>query len=156
MDRIFGLNTKVSCAMFVVVDLVCVAMGMGVPLFCIGFGFLIGWYIVRRATMTTSNVRQVLERVLLYAVATSGFTLAVMSVLWGPTAQMLLDPASDFENFGIPMILYEPKISFIGWLVLMILISPFLQLLTTLFSSYLTLLSWVKSGGSDHLNAEHT
>jgi hypothetical protein len=52
---------------------------------------------------------------------------------------MLLDSATDYENLGIPMILYEPKISFIGWLVLMIAISPFLQLLTTVFTSYLTL-----------------
>jgi hypothetical protein len=41
------------------------------------------------------------------------------------------------------MILYEPRASFIGWLVLMILISPVLQMLTTLFGSYLTLLGWL-------------
>ena len=56
---------------------------------------------------------------------------------------MLGDPTADFANFGIPMILYDPKISFVGWLILMIFISPFLQLLTTLFSSHLTLLVWL-------------
>ena len=44
------------------------------------------------------------------------------------------------------MILYEPLASFIGWQVLMVLISPFLQLLTTLFGSYLAILGWLNKG----------
>ncbi len=67
-----------------------------------------------------------------------------MIIIWGPTMAMLFDPYADFENFGIPLILYDPKISFVGWQVLMILISPFLQLLTTIFASYLTLLIWFR------------
>jgi hypothetical protein len=66
-----------------------------------------------------------------------------MTLIWGNTARMLLDPAADFANFGIPLILYEPKVSFVGWLVLMIFISPFLQLLTTLFASHVTTLVWL-------------
>jgi hypothetical protein len=47
------------------------------------------------------------------------------------------------------MILYDPKASFIGWLVPMIFISPFLQLLTTVFGSYMTLLiRWPIDSGS--------
>jgi hypothetical protein len=38
------------------------------------------------------------------------------------------------------MILYDPTASFVGWLVLMIAVSPFLQLLTTVFGSHLTLM----------------
>ena len=34
---------------------------------------------------------------------------------------MLFDPTADLANFGIPQLLYEPLASFIGWLVLMIL-----------------------------------
>ena len=37
---------------------------------------------------------------------------------------------------GIPLILYDPRWSFIGWMVLMIIISPFLQLLTIIFASF--------------------
>ncbi len=55
---------------------------------------------------------------------------------------MLSDPAADLANFGIPPILYEPRASFIGWLVLMIAISPVLQLLTTLLGSHLALIRW--------------
>jgi hypothetical protein len=147
MDRFFRLNSKVAFAIFVIADLVCVGMGMGVPIFCIGFGFLVGWYIAKRATIGTANVREVLRRVLVDAVVTSAFTFVVMSILWGPTISMLFDADSDFANFGIPLILYDPKLSFIGWLLLMIFISPFLQLLATLFGSYLTILSWVGNEG---------
>ncbi len=144
MDRIFKLNTKIAVAIFVVADLLCVAMGMGVPLLCILFGFFVGWYIAKRATVTTANVKDVLKEVLVQAIVTSAFTFVVMSAIWGRTIPMLFDPHADFQNFGHPFILYDPKISFIGWLVLMMLVSPFLQLLTTVFGSYLTLLHWVK------------
>jgi hypothetical protein len=60
-----------------------------------------------------------------------GSTLVVMVAIWGRSVAMFFDPASDFENFGIPLILYSPKASFIGWLALMMLISPLLQVLTT-------------------------
>jgi hypothetical protein len=68
-----------------------------------------------------------------------------MSIIWGNTISMLFNPSADFKNFGIPLILYDPKLSFMGWLILMILISPFLQLLTTIFTAYLTLLRWSRN-----------
>jgi hypothetical protein len=144
VDRIFRLKVKTLFVIFIVLDLLCVGMGMGVPIFCILFGFPLGWYIARRVTTTTEGVREVFKKILVSAVLTSLFTFAVMGIIWGGVAPMLFDPKSDFENFGIPLILYDPKASFIGWLVLMIFISPFLQLLTTIFASFLTLLSWPK------------
>jgi hypothetical protein len=54
---------------------------------------------------------------------------------------MLYGPEADLANFGIPQILFEPRLSLIAWLLLMIAISPFLQLLTTVFAGHLTLLS---------------
>lgn len=145
----FRLSTKAAFAIFVIVDLVCVGLGMGVPLACILFGFFVGWYIAKRAIMSTANVKDILWKALVQAIATSVFTFVVMGVIWGSTIPMLFDPSADFQNFGHPFILYDPKISFIGWLVLMILISPFLQLLTTIFGSYLTLLHWVRSRSND-------
>ena len=147
MDRISRLNTRIAFAIFVVVDLVCIGIGMGVPLACILFGFFVGWYIAKRATIATANVMDIPWKVLVQAIVTSTFTFVVMSAIWGRTIAMLFDPGADFQNFGHPFILYDPKISFIGWLVLMILISPFLQLLTTIFGSYLTLLRWLKGNG---------
>ncbi len=116
---------------------------MGVPFFCILLGFPLGWYIVRSITLNSLPVQSVLRRVLVFSLVAAAFTLLVMLVIWAPVATFLFDPTRDLANIGIPMILYEPLPSFIGWIVLMILISPFLQLLTTLFSSYLTLLYWM-------------
>jgi len=47
----------------------------------------------------------------------------------------------DAVQFGIPMILYEPKVSFIGWLALMIVISPVLQWLMMLAGAQLGLIT---------------
>ena len=149
MNRVLKLNTRTAFAIFVIVDLVCVGVGMGVPLACILFGFFVGWYIAKRATIATASVKVILWKVLVQAVITSAFTFVVMSAIWGRTGIMLFDPSADFQNFGHPFILFDPKISFIGWLVLMIFISPFLQLLTTIFGSYLTLLHWAGSRSND-------
>lgn len=83
---------------------------------------------------------QALGLVLRWAALTAAFTCALMVAVWGRAAGMLFDPAADLANFGIPLILYEPAASFIGWLVLMIVISPFLQFLMTLFGAHAALL----------------
>jgi len=138
MESFFKLRMWVACLIYVAVDLVCIGMGMGVPFFPILLGFAVGWYVARRMLLSAGELADRMRRILLVATATSFFTFAVMAVMWGRTVPMLLDPASDFTNFGIPMILFDPRLSFAGWLVLMILVSPFLQLLTTVFAAYLT------------------
>ncbi|TEU18476.1 MAG: hypothetical protein E3J21_05855 [Anaerolineales bacterium] len=145
MNRLITIKPGWAFAIYMVLDTICVGMGMGVPIFCIFFGFLVGWYIVRMIVATTEQIREVLRKFLLYAAVASAFTFVVMTVIWGRCFLMLFDPGMDYANFGIPMILYDPKASFIGWLVLMIVVSPFLQLLATLFGSHLTLLTWLKS-----------
>jgi len=150
LDKIYKVNIKIAFLIFAFLDLICLGMGMGVPIFCILFGFVVGWYIVRRVTPNEENPKDILKKSFKYAVTTSLFTFVVMAILWGPTIKLLFIPGYDFKNFGIPLILYDPKISFIGWLVLMIFISPFLQLLSTIFASYLTLLNWFKND-SDNL-----
>lgn len=140
MARLFALRPRWALALFVLLDTFCVGMGMGVPIFCIAFGLVIGWYAVRRLVLAGTPLGRMLERVFCHAVVTSVYTFVVMAALWGPTARMWFDPGADLANFGIPLILYEPRASFIGWWVLMIVISPFLQLLMTLFGAHVTLL----------------
>lgn len=139
MPNILALNPKIAFLLFMILDLLCVGMGMGIPIFCIFFGFVVGWYVAGRITLHDLNPGDAFSRILRYGVVTSLFTFAVMCAIWGRTILMPFNPAADLKNFGIPLILYEPKASFISWLVLMIFISPFLQLLTTIFASYLTL-----------------
>jgi len=144
MHRLIALKPGWALGVYVILDTLCVGMGMGVPIFCILFGFVVGWTIVRYVTATTVDIRRVLTKVLLYAALTSAYTFLVMAVIWGRCVPMLFDAGADFANFGIPLILYDPQISFIGWLVLMIAISPFLQLLATVFGAYLALLHWLR------------
>ena len=145
MVRIVRLDTKVALALFLLADMLCIGMGMGVPIFCILLGFPLGWYVAARVSLTSECTKEILRRVFVHAIITSAITFVVMAVMWGSFATVLLNPSTDFGRLGITLILFDPKISFIGWLVLMIFISPFLQLLTTVFASHLTLLgSWTR------------
>jgi hypothetical protein len=65
----------------------------------------------------------------------------LLLAVWGPVVPSAFDPDYDFENFGMPLILFDPWASFVGWLVLMILISPFLQSLTTAFGGCVALVT---------------
>lgn len=139
MNKIFKINKKAAFAAYIILDTFFVGIGMGVPFFCILFGFPVGWYISRRLEYTEQNLEAILGRILKYTLFTSIITFIWMIIIWGPISTMLLDPNVNLANFGIPMILYDPKISFIGWIILMVFISPFLQLLTTIFTSNVTL-----------------
>ena len=116
---------------FILLDLLAVGVGMGVPFFPILLGFVIGWFAPSVLAGAAVDLRHLLRMCLRTASLTSAFTFLLMLLIWSPISRMLFDPTADIANFGIPMILYEPRASFIGWIVLMIFISPFLQVLTT-------------------------
>jgi hypothetical protein len=139
--RIFRIKPLGIFVIYMALDIFCMGVGMGVPFFNIIFGFLVGWYIVKWVSVGTSEVNDILKRMLIYSCITAGVTFLGMLLIWGWSAKMLYSPEVDIVNFGIPQILYEPRMSLIAWLVLMIAISPFLQLLTTVFAGHLTLLS---------------
>ena len=120
---------------FCFLDLLAVGMGMGIPVFAILFGFVVGWFAPSILSSNASNWRQLLKICLTAAYLTSCFTFLLMMIIWGPIARMLLDPSADLANFGIPMILFDPRASFIGWILLMIVVSPILQVLATAFAS---------------------
>ena len=122
-------------AIFLFLELISIAMGMGVPFFTILFGFLVGLLIPRIIQIDSELSPQYLASTLRTAIITSTATLMIMALIWLPTLKWLFDSTLDLSNFGIPMILYSPRASFIGWLILMVLISPFLQFLMTLFGS---------------------
>lgn len=139
MNKLFKLNKKTAFVVYLIIDTLFVGIAMGIPFFCILFGFPVGWYLAKRLTASGKNLNDILTYILKYSIYTSSVTFILMVAIWGPISTMLLDPAADFANFGIPMILYDPKISFVGWIMLMVFISPFLQLLTTIFASNVTL-----------------
>jgi len=141
MRKLFSLKIGWAYTVFSLLDIIATGMGMGVPFFNILHGFPVGWYIARRLSRLDLPFRRLLGKSLLWSALTAGFTAILMLIIWAPTVSMLFDPSADLADFGIPMILYEPRASFIGWLALMVLISPFLQFLMTLFGSQVALMT---------------
>jgi hypothetical protein len=137
--NIFKLNKKLVFIIYTVLDTFLVGMGMGIPIFSILLGFPVGGYISKRISKSERYLKDILGVILKYSFLTSLVTFLWMIVIWVPISTMLLNPTADFTHFGIPMILYNPKISFIGWIILMVFISPFLQLLITVFTAQVTL-----------------
>jgi hypothetical protein len=135
MSRLLSRKFLVPVLAFLLLDLLAVGAGMGVPIFAILFGFPVGWFAPRVLADTDPDLRSQLRKCVTVALLTSAFTLLLMLAIWGPFLRMLSDPAADIAHFGIPLILYEPVASFLGWIVLMVLISPFLQALAAAFSS---------------------
>jgi hypothetical protein len=141
MNKLINLKIKNAIILYLLIDIICAGMGMGVPIFCILLGFPVGWYITKRvAQITIEPPRLFYRRILKSSLWTTIFTFLLMLLIWGRIVFMFFDPQADFQNFGHPFILYDPKISLVAWLMLMVFISPFLQLLTTIFASFITLL----------------
>lgn len=139
MRRLLAMKPVWALTLYALLDLLGVALGMGVPVFCILLGLPVGWYVARRLATGSTATRSLLRGILSRAAIAVGFTFVLMGVIWAPTMRLLWDPHPDFVNFGIPLILYDPLASFIGWQVLMIIVSPFLQFLMVLFGAQLTL-----------------
>ena len=144
------LKTRRALPIYLAADVVAVGMGMGVPFFCILLGLPVGCAIAERTAGHMPSTRVILRRVFTEAALTAVFTFVLMIAIWGRMVPMLFDPAADLANFGIPMILYEPRASFIGWLVLMTIISPTLQFLVTVVAANLTLLLPAPGAGTRH------
>jgi hypothetical protein len=134
------INMKKSWAIitFILLDLFCTGLGMGVPFFNILLGLPVGWWLARRLAKTQKSVHALLGSLLKAAALTAAFSVLVLAVIWLPSLKWLFDPALDLANYGMPLILFEPLASFIAWQVLMVFISPFLQMLMTIFAAVVT------------------
>ena len=139
MQKQIKLKLGWVIVIYILLDGLATGIGMGVPFFNILFGFPVGVYLTLRLRKQSQLDENLIRRVLKWSALSACVTLLLMLVIWSSMASMLFDPAADLANFGIPMILYEPRASFIGWLALMILISPFLQFLMSLFGTQLML-----------------
>ena len=140
MNKIYELKLGWLFLIYIIIDILCAGAGMGVPIFCILFGFLTGWGIIRIILSRTDDFNQILRKSIKYGIATTLITFLLMLIIWGGAIIVFFNHNYDFKTFGHPLILYDPKLSFIGWLALMIVISPLLQLLTTVFSFYMSLI----------------
>ncbi len=139
MTRLLSISPKAAVALFVVLDVLTIGpMGMGVPFFTILLGFPVGWFAARRRRALP--VREAMRGCYSVALSTSGLSMAVLAALWLPWLPAAWGTEGELIQTGIPMILYGPRASFIGWIALMVVVSPVLEVLTTLASSYVTLM----------------
>jgi hypothetical protein len=145
MNKFFKIKSGWIVLIYLIADIICAGAGMGVPIFCILLGFLMGWVIIRITLLQTNDLTVILKKSIKYGIVTTLITFLLMVIIWGGAIIAFYHNHYDFKNFGQPLILYDPELSFIGWFVLMIVISPFLQLLTTVFSFYMTLVMLKKN-----------
>ena len=139
MERVLRRPTRWTVALFIVLDVFTIGVGMGVPVFTILFGFPVGWFAARRR-LGEADLATALAGCFRVAMLAALVSFVVLAVIWGPTLPMAWDASVDIAEFGHPMLLFEPLASFYAWLVLMIVVSPALQALTTLAASYGTLM----------------
>ena len=140
MKKFYSLKSWLLIVISVLILIILSGIGMGVPILNILFGFVIGWYCTRRAQTLYQDHKKIFSKIFIYSLFCAGITFIIMLTIWGSTIPMLFGPTADLANFGHPMILFEPRASFIGWLVLMIIISPILQLMASIFSAFITLM----------------
>ena len=139
MNKLLTLRLWILLIIYIAICIILAGIGMGVPILNILSGFFIGWFSVLRVEKLYGDMRQKMSLIMIYNTVCAAITMGVMLAIWARTIPMVFAPLAELENFGHPMILFDPRLSFIGWLILMIIISPFLQLLTSVFSAFLAL-----------------
>lgn len=139
INWLISLKAGWLLALYVILNGLSTGMGMGVPFFNILLGLPTGWVISLRLIHDYQFGKKLLGKTLFWSALSAGLTVIFMLIIWGPAFPRLAGTDADLVNFGIPMVLYEPRASFIGWMVLMILISPVLQMLVCLFAAIWTI-----------------
>ncbi|MBG0787557.1 MAG: hypothetical protein H0S79_20905 [Anaerolineaceae bacterium] len=151
-QRLIQMKLKSAILSFILLDLFSIGLGMGVPFFTILLGLPVGWWLARRLGEKPQPLHALLGSLLKVAALTAAFSVLVLAVIWLPSLTWLFDPSRDLANFGMPLILFEPLASFIGWQVLMVVISPFLQMLMTVFGAVVTWWRRVEINGKSELS----
>jgi hypothetical protein len=145
-SKTWGQKAAGLIVIYVVMDVLCAALGMGVPFACILLGFPVGVFAALRAEYLVGEPAGAMRRALRYAFITSGVTFVLMAAQWGWLLKFLFNPRVDPGSMGLPLILYDPIPSFIGWIVLMVVVSPALQFVVTLMGAYLAFMVRLHKG----------
>jgi hypothetical protein len=120
-----------------VLNVMLIGLGMGIPILNIIFALPLGYQLSKGKT---GEVRSRLKEMYKMGLIFSLSSIVVLIVIWLPQIKWLIDPSLNIANFGHPFWLYDPLISFIGWIILMVLVAPLLQLLSYIFGGVLAIL----------------
>ncbi len=157
MRKLLSMKITWAFAIFAGLDIFCVGLGMGVPFFCILLGFVAGWYLARKGVSVSGLDERALRFIFKGGLLTAAVTLLFLLFVWSRAIFMVFDPSADLAHYGIPLILFEPRASFLGWLGLMLFVAPFLQFLMTLYGAQLTALRLLsKNRKDDHSIPDYT
>jgi hypothetical protein len=141
MQRVLGLRSEWALVVYVAADVICVMLGMGVPIFCILLGVPVGWYVAERGIERGVPEGRVRTSAVRSGVATAAVTLFIMVLVWGRSVALFFAPGVDLAGVSIPPILYDVRASFVGWMALVIVVAPAVQVAMTLFGAHLTLMA---------------
>ena len=151
MGRPLSESRTARVTLFVLLDVVSIGMGMGVPFFTILLGAPTGWVAARRQK---APLREAMRACFRTALWTSGVSLMLLAIIWLPWVPTLWGSDAEVLKSGVPLILYERRASLAGWLVLMVVVSPILQALLTLSASYVVLMRRPPDADADRTRGE--
>jgi hypothetical protein len=131
-----------------------VGAGMGVPVFCILMGIPYGVLVVAKMLkkeLHSNKHHHFYSGIIKASVVLALSTFIFMLIIWLPWIIKSFAPGFDYKTTGMPLILYTLKASFWGWVTLMIIISPMLQLMASISSAVAAV--WMFSG--KHVTGSH-
>lgn len=136
-------RTHLTTIVVGLINVFLIGLGMGVPVLAILFGFGVGWWFAGRPVATPAveddPVRIRARGLLTAAAGLAAASLVVLLVVWGTSIGIAFDPDVEAAEWGIPLILYTSQASKIGWLLLMLLVSPALQFMAVVTGGVLRL-----------------
>lgn len=136
-------RTHLTTIVVGLLDVFLIGLGMGVPVLAILFGLGVGWWFVGRPpaapAIEDDPVRIRARGLLTAAGALAAASLVVLLVVWGSSIGLAFDPDVEAAEWGIPLILYTSQASKIGWLLLMVVVSPALQFMAVVTGGVLRL-----------------
>lgn len=136
-------RTHLTTIVVGLLDVFSIGLGMGVPVLAIPFGLGVGWWFVGRpvpASVVEDDPVRIRTRGLVTAAAAlAAVSLVVLLVVWGMSIGIAFDPDMTASEWGIPLILYTSQASKIGWLLLMLVVSPALQFMAVVTGGVLRL-----------------
>ena len=131
------MNPKIkTISLLSLADIISTFLGMGVPIVNILIGVPLGWFYVNKSK---GDIRRRLKGLVNIALLASFITFLIMCVIWIPQLRILWVEGYDLKEFGHPLWLYDPFISFIGFIILMVIVSPVLQFLCVIGGGVLKL-----------------